>query len=206
MLLNPRVKGKSFGHLYYSKCTMPINIFLSQRLNLDLPETNCNYIAKILSFSNIPLNYRIFAYKYTNNILMFGEREANAFQDRQNNSSCRGCLSVNTLPAMSEKTEHILLFCSGTKILRDGLSTAILNREFELSELSIGYNQSTQTKNLAINCLILLLHKYIYDNHKCINNLSNPVVFKEWMLDNIRNMCINNRLVQDICTNLFETF
>ena len=202
--MNPKIKGKSFRHLYYSKCIMPINLFLSNRLNLNLPVSNCNYISRILSLSSIPLNYRIFCYKYTNNVLMFAEREANAFPDRQINTSCRGCLSTNTLPAMSEKNEHIFYYCSGTKILRDRMGEVILNRNLEPVEISIGYNDSTQTKNLAINCLILLLHKFVYDNRKCTNNLTNLNVFKDWMLSNIRNMCISNRLLLDICLSLIE--
>ena len=86
---------------------MPINLFLSNRLDLNLPESNCNYIARVLTLSSIPLNYRIFGYKYTNNVLMFAEREANAFPERQVDKSCKGCLSNNILPAMSEKSEQL---------------------------------------------------------------------------------------------------
>ena len=183
---------------------MPLNLFLSNRLDLTLPESNCNYFARIITLSFIPINFRLFGYKFTNNVLMFADREANAFPDRQIDKSCKGCISNNILPAMSEKSEHILFFCGGTKNLRDRLGEITLNRNFDIVEITIGFNDSSQAKNLAINCLILLLHKFIYDNRKCIANLRNLNFFKDWMISNIHNMCINNRLLQETCLRFAE--
>ena len=204
LLMNHKVKGKSFRHLYYSNCVMPLYSFLSNKLGIILPESNYNHIARLTTLSFIPINFRIFVYKYTNNVLMFAEREANAFPDKQIDKACKGCLVNNIHPAVSEKSEHILYFCEGTKILRDRLGEITLNRNFDIEELSIGYTESTIARNLAINCLILLHHKFIYDYRKVPANLNNLIFFKEWLISSIHSMLINNILLRDTCLCIVE--